>query len=50
MDKLAAGESIQQILEAHPHINREQVKAAITFASRALKGEKSYPLSYALAD
>lgn len=49
LDKLAAGETIEQILEAHPHINREQVKAAITFASQALRGEKSYPISYALA-
>lgn len=49
LDKLAAGESMEQILESYPHINREQVKAAITFASHALKGEKSYPLSYAIA-
>jgi len=33
LDKLAAGESYEQILEAHPRLTRESILAAIAFAS-----------------
>lgn len=32
LEKLAAGESVEQILDAHPRLTREAVSAAITFA------------------
>ncbi|RJP18744.1 MAG: DUF433 domain-containing protein [Candidatus Omnitrophota bacterium] len=31
LEKLAAGESVEQILEAHPHITRDGIQAAISF-------------------
>lgn len=32
LDKLAAGETIEQLLEAHPRLTREGIKAALAFA------------------
>jgi len=31
LEQLAGGRTIEQVLEAHPHITREQVRAAITY-------------------
>ena len=33
LEKLAAGESIEQILDAHPRLTREGILAAVDFAS-----------------
>jgi uncharacterized protein (DUF433 family) len=35
LEKLAAGESAEEILEAHPRLTREAMSAAIEFAARA---------------
>lgn len=32
-EKLAAGETVEQSLEAHPHLTREAIQAALRFAS-----------------
>lgn len=37
LEKLAAGESIEQILEAHPRLTRESISAALTYAAQALR-------------
>lgn len=42
LDKLAAGETIEQLLEAHPRLTREGIKAAL--ASKSLKADVVYPL------
>jgi uncharacterized protein (DUF433 family) len=44
LEKLAAGESIEQVLEAHPRLTREAVLAALDFAARALRADVVYPL------
>ena len=44
LEKLAAGESIQQILEEHPRLSRESMLAAISFASEALRADVVYPI------
>jgi uncharacterized protein (DUF433 family) len=44
LEKLAAGETIDQILEAHPRLTREAVLAAIEFGARALRADIVYPL------
>jgi uncharacterized protein (DUF433 family) len=36
LEKLAAGETIEQILDAHPHLTREAVLAALAFARDAI--------------
>ena len=43
LEKLAAGETIEQILDAHPRLTREAVLAALDFAAKALKADVVYP-------
>ncbi|MFU8771339.1 MAG: DUF433 domain-containing protein [Anaerolineales bacterium] len=47
LEKLAAGESIEQILEAHPRLTREAVLEAIAFARDALRADVIYPIANA---
>jgi uncharacterized protein (DUF433 family) len=35
LEKLAAGETMDQILEAHPRLTREAIQAALAFAAEA---------------
>ncbi len=43
LEKLAAGESVEQILEEHPRLTKEAVYAALAFASKALRADIVYP-------
>ncbi len=45
LEKLAAGETEQDILQAHPHITSDDIKAALAFAALSLKGENIYPIA-----
>ena len=42
LEKLSHGESIEVILEAHPHLTREKVLAAIDYAVKVLKSDVVY--------
>jgi len=44
LEKLAAGETYEQILEAHPRLTREGIHAALTFAAEALRADVLYPI------
>ena len=44
LEKLAAGETIEQILVAHPRLTREAIQAALAFAARALRADIVYPI------
>jgi uncharacterized protein (DUF433 family) len=44
LEKMAAGESIEQLLEAHPRLTREGILAALDFAAQALKSETVYSI------
>jgi uncharacterized protein (DUF433 family) len=37
LEKLAAGETIEQLLEAHPRLTREAVLAALAYAAEAVR-------------
>ena len=39
LDKLAAGETVAQILASHPRLTEESIRAALAFASQALKAD-----------
>ncbi len=39
LDRLADGWSVEDILEAYPHITREDVRAALAFVSEIFKEE-----------
>lgn len=47
LEKLAAGETIEQLLEAHPRLTREAIFAAIEFGAQALRADVVYPLTAA---
>ncbi len=49
LEKLAAGETIEQILDAHPRLTHEGIQAALTFAAEVLKGDVVYPVNEAAA-
>ncbi len=46
LEKLAAGESIEQILDSHPRLTRDAVLAALDFAARALRADVVYPIAH----
>lgn len=45
LEKLAAGESVEQIAAEHPRLTEESVRAAISFAREALRADVVYPFS-----
>ena len=44
LEKLAAGESVEQILNEHPRLTKENIFAAYAFAAQALKADVVYPI------
>jgi uncharacterized protein (DUF433 family) len=38
-EKLAVGEPVEQILDAHPRLTREAIRAALAFAAEALQAD-----------
>ena len=44
LEKLAAGETVEQILEAHPRLTGGAIQAALAFAMEALRADVVYPL------
>ena len=44
LEKLAAGETIDQLLEAHPRLSKEDIPAALSFAAEALRADVVYPI------
>jgi len=49
LEKMSAGESVEQILAAHPRLTREAVQAAFAFAADALRADVIYPAAGAAA-
>ena len=43
LEKLAAGETIEQILSEHPRLTVPAIRAAIAFAAEALRADVVYP-------
>lgn len=48
LEKLAAGETIEQLLEAHPRLTRPAVLAALEFAAKAMRADVVYPVAVPL--
>ena len=44
---VVAGETVEQLLAAHPRLTREAVQAALAFAAEALRADVVYPASEA---
>jgi uncharacterized protein (DUF433 family) len=47
LEKLAAGETIEQILDEHPRLTREAIEAALAVAGEALCADVIYPVAEA---
>lgn len=45
LEKLSAGETIAQVLEAHPRLTGEGIYAVLRFAANALRAEVVYPIA-----
>jgi uncharacterized protein (DUF433 family) len=43
LEKMASGESIEQILKAHPRLTLEGIQAALAHAAEVLKCDVVYP-------
>ena len=44
LEKLAAGETVEQILSEHPRLTIEGIRGAIAFAAEALRADVVYPM------
>lgn len=44
LERLGTGESVEEVLDAHPRLTREGILAALRFASEALRADVTYPL------
>jgi uncharacterized protein (DUF433 family) len=44
LEKLAVGETMEQILSEHPRLTAESIRAAIAFAAEVLRADVMYPV------
>lgn len=44
LERIGAGESIEQIVAEHPRLTRESVLAAVEFAAQAMRADVVYPV------
>jgi uncharacterized protein (DUF433 family) len=44
LEKLGAGENVDQILSEHPRLTIEGIRAAMAFAAEALRSDVVYPV------
>lgn len=49
LEKLAAGETVEQILDAHPRLTKEAIQEALAFAAEVLRLDVVYPVAEATA-
>jgi len=49
LEKLGAGETIDQVLEEHPRLTRQGVLAAVRFGGEALRADVAYPVAEPVA-
>ena len=47
LEKLAAGQTIPQLLQAYPHLKAEQILACLAFAADKVKNEVVYEVAAA---
>lgn len=46
LEKLASGETIPELLKSHPRLTERKIRAALDFASKALRADVIYPLQF----
>jgi len=45
LEKLAAGETAEQLLESYPQLSKKSINSALEFAARALRADVVYPVT-----
>lgn len=45
LEKLGSGETVEQLLDAHPRLTRDGVLAAVRFGAAALRADVAYPVA-----
>jgi uncharacterized protein (DUF433 family) len=45
LEKMAGGETIEQLLEAHPRLTRNAIFAALDYAKDVLRSDLVYPIT-----
>ena len=43
LERLGAGETVEDLLAAHPRLTREGIQAALSFAAEVLRADVVYP-------
>ncbi|MBC8327260.1 MAG: DUF433 domain-containing protein [Planctomycetes bacterium] len=43
LERLGAGEGMEQLLAAHPRLTKEAIHAALSYAAKALNSDVVYP-------
>lgn len=49
LEKLAAGETFEQLLDAYPRLTPQAIYAALRFAAQAMRADVVYPLAEVVA-
>jgi len=49
LEKLSNGETIDQILNSYPHLNRDQILACLDYARRSMSLDFVYPVAIEIA-
>lgn len=45
LESLSESNSIDEVLQAHPHLTKDQVRAALLFAAQSVRGDEIYSLT-----
>ena len=45
LERLAAGETFEQLLEAYPHIGKQALYACLSYATSSIRNEMLYDIS-----
>ncbi len=45
LENLSKSNSIDDVLLAHPHLTKDQVHAALSFAAESIRGDEIYPIA-----
>ncbi len=43
LEKMSAGETVEELLSAHPRLSEDAIRAALAFASEALRADVVHP-------
>lgn len=49
LEKLAAGQTIDDILRSYPHLNRDQILACLEYAYRSMSADFVFPVVHEAA-